>query len=123
LYAYLIHKGSRFEIYALAKREDKIIYQTELYDELNDTLKEKIVARIVFLADQTPPILNDNVSKKVKNDLFELRIEVGNTRIRLFYFYFKKRIIITHGFIKKSRKTPRDEIKRAEKLMKLFINQ
>lgn len=55
-------------------------------------------------------------SKYLRNDLFELRIQVASNISRIFYFFFdEKKIILTNGFIKKTQKTPPREIERALK--------
>lgn len=51
--------------------------------------------------------------------LFEIRARGKDGIIRVFYFTVsRKRIILLHGFIKKSRKTPQKEIKTAVSRMK-----
>jgi len=59
-------------------------------------------------------LLREPESKYVRNGIFELRIAFSNDTARVFYFFFKeKRIIVTNGFIKKTRKLPVREIERA----------
>jgi len=48
-------------------------------------------------------------SKPISRNLFELRTR-GQQEIRLFYCFYQNEIMILHGFIKKSRKTPSKEI-------------
>ena len=48
-------------------------------------------------------------SKKVKNNLFELRIR-GQQEVRIFYTLRQQQAILLHGFIKKSQKIPKREI-------------
>jgi len=44
----------------------------------------------------------------------ELRISVSKEEARIFYFFtIGNRIILTHGFIKKTQKTPPKEIEKA----------
>lgn len=52
--------------------------------------------------------------KSLKAGLFELRIR-GKQEIRLFFVFRNKRVIILHGFVKKSQKTPNSEIEIAKK--------
>lgn len=48
--------------------------------------------------------------------LFEIRCKVGNNISRvLYFFYFEGKIILTNGFVKKTQKTPTEEIKLAQK--------
>ncbi|MCX6789798.1 MAG: type II toxin-antitoxin system RelE/ParE family toxin [Candidatus Gribaldobacteria bacterium] len=48
-------------------------------------------------------------SKKITKNLFELRIR-GKQEIRIFYAFHKSQIVLLHGFVKKSQKTPQKEI-------------
>ena len=101
---------------------DRVIYQHEFFDRLDDTGKKKMVMRIRQLGDTPPPIKNDEVSKKVSQNLFELRAKVQSGYLRLFYFYDgDKQAIITHGFSKKSNKTPQNQIERAKQLRDRFL--
>lgn len=51
-------------------------------------------------------------SESLRDGIFELRTVFGNNITRLLYFFDEgKIVIITHGFIKKTEKTPLDEIK------------
>lgn len=60
-------------------------------------------------------------SKKITEDLKELRVKVGTDICRLFYFHWKGRIyVITSGYKKKSDKTDPKEIEKASRLMTLF---
>lgn len=114
-------QGDVFELFGLGDDRGPEYFRTEVYDQLDRGLKEKMIARLKFLADTVPPIMNDRISEKLKDNLFELKISRGNDNIRLFFFYFKKHIVITHGFLKKTRRTPQREIERAEHLRDRFI--
>jgi len=48
-------------------------------------------------------------SKKIKNNLFELRIR-GQQEVRIFYTLRQTQIILLHGFIKKSQKISKKDI-------------
>lgn len=53
--------------------------------------------------------------KKIDSNLFELRSKVSTNIQRALYFHAEgNSYIITHGFTKKSNKTPNKEIKRAK---------
>ncbi len=56
-------------------------------------------------------------SKKIKNNLFELRIR-GQQEVRIFYTILDKKIILFHLFLKKSQRTPRREIELAERKLR-----
>jgi len=52
---------------------------------------------------------------KGTDDIWEIRIKLGSNIYRLLSFpHHDNHIILTHGFIKKSQKTPRNQIKIAE---------
>jgi len=65
------------------------------------------------------PHLTMPYSKPISHNLFELRSR-GHQEIRLFYCFYQNQIMILHGFIKKSQKTPPKEIKIALKRMSLL---
>jgi len=53
-----------------------------------------------------------------------LRIIQGNNICRLFYFHWKDKIyIITSGYIKKTNKTNKREIEKAENIMNNFMEK
>jgi len=56
-------------------------------------------------------------SKKISNRLFELRIR-GRIEIRIFYTFHNNRIILLHGFIKKTQKSPKRHLLQAKKKIK-----
>jgi len=46
--------------------------------------------------------------------IWEFRIRLGSNIYRVLAFWDGNRVVLTHGFVKKTRKTPADEIGRAE---------
>lgn len=63
-------------------------------------------------------------SRQVDNGLFELRIEHGTDICRYFYFFMiGKKIIVTHGFVKKSTKTPPAQIEKAKRLKADYLRR
>lgn len=58
---------------------------------------------------------------KLADNLYELRTQRGNNIQRALYFHVEgSRFIITHGFSKKTQKTPPREIKHAVQIRKEF---
>ena len=54
--------------------------------------------------------------------LFEIRVEVGSDIFRVFSFFDKGNLVIlVNGFQKKTQKTPKSEIKMAEKLKNEYL--
>jgi len=57
------------------------------------------------------------MGKEADNNLYELRSKVGSNIQRAMYFHVEENdYIITHGFTKKSQKTPLKEIDRGKYL-------
>ena len=55
------------------------------------------------------------------NGLFEIRIKVGSDIFRIFCFFDEgKLVILLNGFQKKSDKTPKNEIEKAERLKQKY---
>ncbi len=95
--------------------------------EFLETLNPKEQAKIKAGMDKLIELLNNNsfpsekLSKYLKDGIFELRIKLLNTISRSLYFFIEgKTIIFTHGFIKKTEKTPNSEIEKAKFIKKLY---
>ncbi|MDE6418085.1 MAG: type II toxin-antitoxin system RelE/ParE family toxin [Duncaniella sp.] len=64
--------------------------------------------------------------KKLTSEIWEFRTRFNGMAYRLFAFWDKDAramVIATHGLIKKTQKTPTNEIKKAEALMKAYYEQ
>jgi len=73
------------------------------------------MVRAIDLLSEFGRELREPVSKHLVDGIFELRASVGNDSIRVLYFFFHNgRVVLTHGFIKKTQKTPHAEIDRAK---------
>jgi len=57
--------------------------------------------------------------KHIKNSsgLYEIRVQVGNNIFRIFCFFdVDNLVVVGHGFQKKTRKTPKQQIEKAERI-------
>lgn len=87
------------------KMKAKIYRNLELLEEFGNTLKEPI-------------------SKPLEDGIFEIRSQIGNDISRVLYFFvIGKTVILTNGFIKKTDKTPQDEIDLAKKYREDYIKR
>lgn len=95
-------------------------------DKFIQTLDRKTHKKLFYnirVAQQT----NDpELFKKLTTDIWEFRLRFLNKQIRLLAFWDKSNknktlVIATNGFIKKTQKTPKREIDRAVRLMKLYF--
>ncbi|KKQ96347.1 MAG: hypothetical protein UT42_C0035G0006 [Candidatus Falkowbacteria bacterium GW2011_GWA2_39_24] len=86
----------------------------EYIDNLNRKERAKILKYIEFLREHEG-YLDEPYSKHIKGKIRELRVDFSKNRFRIFYFIFiEKTIILLHAFLKKTEKTPIQDIKRAE---------
>ncbi|MBU1130414.1 type II toxin-antitoxin system RelE/ParE family toxin [Patescibacteria group bacterium] len=76
--------------------------------KLDYSSKAKIT-RIIGLLEQYGCFLRMPYSKKLDNNIFELRIR-GKNEIRVLYSSIKNKFILLHVFKKKTQKTPVKEI-------------
>lgn len=58
--------------------------------------------------------------KKIQDNIWELRIS-KKIQVRIFYCFYKNAFYLLHAFIKKSQKTPRNELKIALDRVKNII--
>jgi phage-related protein len=68
----------------------------------------------ISLLEQFGTRLTMPYSRHMRDGIYELRIQQANSKARVFYFFIVgQRIILTNGFIKKTKKTPPDELDKA----------
>ena len=96
----------------------------EHLERLTDEQAMKIawVLKLIRELDQVP----SKYFKKLVNtdDIWEVRVRVGNNIFRLLGFFSGKQLIIlTNSFQKKSQKTPKKEILLAEKRKKEYLSR
>lgn len=92
-------------------------------DSLPKKLREKTLLSISYLHDYGYQ-LNGLYSKKITDELWELRTKQSSDITRIMYFFFDRdKVILTHGFVKKTNKTPIKEIERAEKYRKDYYRR
>jgi phage-related protein len=56
-------------------------------------------------------------------DIWECRIQFGSNAYRILCFFLGNSVVLTHGFVKKSQKTPAREIERAEAYRRDFFKR
>jgi len=67
-------------------------------------------------------LLPPSKSKHLRNRIFEMRVRHKNIITRSLYFFVEgKKIVFTHGFVKKTEKTPNSEIEKAERLRNYYL--
>lgn len=82
----------------------------DFIDNLPIKMRQKVFKAIDILKVKGNS-LREPYSKPLEDGIFELRCKVGNDITRtLYFFYIGKKIILTNGFVKKTQRTPRNEI-------------
>ena len=78
------------------------------------------IDKFIDLKNNSLPV-GENLSKKLDDGIFEIRVSLPNKIVRNLYYYVSgQKVIITHGFVKKSQKTPSSEIAKAKELRKKY---
>jgi phage-related protein len=95
----------------------------EFLDSLSGKGAQKIVWVLRLLEDMD--IVPASYFKKLAGtgDIWECRIQFGSNAYRIFCFFLNNSVVLTHGFVKKSQKTPAREIERAEAYRRDFFRR
>lgn len=68
--------------------------------------------------------LREPYTKSLGDGIFELRVQSGNNISRILYFFFTGgKIVVTNGFIKKTKRTPVKEIRLAKKYRRDYLER
>ena len=95
----------------------------DFINSLDIKMQAKLVRTIQILQDNGTA-LREPYSKPLDGGIFELRAKVGSDISRVLYFFFAgKKIILTNGFIKKTKKTPAAEIERAKNYRDEYLSR
>jgi phage-related protein len=94
----------------------------EFLDNLEGKTREKIIYNI-----RKAQVANDReLFKKLAGEIWEFRTLYNKIQFRLFAFWDKTDkidtvVIATHGLVKKTDKTPKSELEKAERLRKIYF--
>lgn len=87
----------------------------EFIDSLDMKMRAKVFGRLALLEEHGQK-LGMPFSRHLEDGIYELRTSQGSCNTRVLYFFvIGERAILTHGFMKKTQKTPLREIRRAKK--------
>jgi len=99
-------------------------YFIEFYKSQELKVQEKIeyVLDLVRFEKQIPKKFFKHLENT--DGIYEVRVSTTFKSIRILCFFDKKELVVlTNCFLKKTQKTPRKEIKMAEKLMIEYLNE
>jgi len=113
------------------EREYEIVYYTTdggncPVQEMLDAMppKHTVKAGKFFkLLEETGPVLPRPYADAVRGKIRELVVDIQHHGYRFLHFYAGKTIVMTHGFLKKTPRTPPAEIERAERYMNDWLGR
>lgn len=120
-----------YNISEVKSKESVKLFEVEYYEKSDGTFpaEEFILSqdikmqtklfRLLELLELKGNELREPYSKSLSDGIFEIRAIQGNDITRVLYFFVvDKKIILTNGFVKKTQKTPENEILLAKKYRK-----
>ncbi|MDR1701412.1 MAG: type II toxin-antitoxin system RelE/ParE family toxin [Sporomusaceae bacterium] len=115
-------QGFKFEVQFYAK-----VNGTEPAKEFLESLDTKMFAKIIRVIDilrTAGTMVREPYSKHLDDGIFEIRAQSGTDISRVLYFFVVGcRIVLTHGFSKKTPKTPAKEIALAKKYRDEYLSK
>lgn len=104
----------------------EVTYMKDARDFIR-SLPEKDQDKVLYNIDMVKAGSRDpRLFKKLTENIWEFRTDYNGNAYRLLSFWDTKKksmVIATHGFSKKTQKTPPKEIVKAEKIRTEYINQ
>jgi phage-related protein len=99
-------------------------YFQEFYDEQPPKVRQKIdyVLYLISQVERVPEKFLKHLEGT--SGLYEVRVEVGSNIYRIFCFFDEGNLVVLlQGFQKKSQKTPKNELERAERLKQQYFDE
>lgn len=111
-----------FEFYTRPNGHNEFV---EFFNKLPLKDQQKVSATIANIEQEGITFaIKTQIVKKINDNIYEIRSKFGNNIQRILYFHVvESRFIITHGFTKKTQKTPRKEINRAMSIREEFFKE
>ena len=110
----------KFEI-IFYEKEDGTEPAKEFIKRLDKKMQAKMLRTIEMLQNNGYE-LREPYSKPISEGILELRAKVGSDISRVMYFFvIGKTAVLTNGFIKKTQKTPKEELERAKRYLADFL--
>lgn len=105
----------------------KVDFMGEAIDFM-ESLDEKAREKIYYNARKAQLVNDPELLKKLNDNIWEFRTKFNKNYYRLLAFWDKTGndetlVLATHGFVKKTQKTPKSEIKKAEAIRKEYFEQ
>lgn len=94
--------------------------------EFIESLDIKLQKKVAYNIQKSREVNDSKILKKLTDEIWEFRTRYDKQQIRLLAFWdpnLKSLIICTHGFVKKTQKTPKSEIRKALEFRKMYLNK
>lgn len=105
------------------KREDGTEPVKDFILDLDSKMRAKVMKELKMLSINGTE-LREPYSKLLDDGIFELRAKSGSEITRVLYFFFVgRKIILTNGFVKKTQKTPTEELERAKRYRSDYLKR
>lgn len=106
-------------------------FRVEFLDEAAsflESLDRKARAKIIYNITKAQYVNDQELFKKLTDDVWEFRTLYNQTCYRMFAFWDKRNgadtvVVATHGMVKKTMKVPRGEIERATRWMRVYFEK
>lgn len=126
----MLHFRETFVYLHVAKKQKKrtVVFYRSYFEEFFIEQREKVKAKIIWTFDLIEEIdkIPETYLKHLENTdgLYEIRVQQGNDIFRIFCFFDQGQIVVlANGFQKKTQKTPKKEIDKAEKIKREYENE
>ena len=101
------------------------VFLEEAVDFLS-SLDKKSATKIIYNIDLAEQTNDPRLLKKLSGEIWEFRVRYSGKQYRLLAFWDKRDkentlVIAGHGFIKKDKKVPKQELERAEKIRENYF--
>ena len=95
----------------------------DFINSLDDKMSSKLYGLLAMMSKNGASI-REPFSKHLDDGIFELRVRFNTNAVRILYFFFSGgKIIVTNGFVKKTQKTPKSEIRKAKTYRNNYIER
>jgi phage-related protein len=108
--------------------ERNIIFYKDYFYDFYDKQTERVKRKIDFVLDLVRNV--DRIPEKFfkhmegSDGLFEIRVKVGSDIFRIFSFFDEGSLVVAiNGFQKKTDKTPKNELERAERIKQEYFKE
>ena len=91
-----------------------------------ESLPDKVKDKIAYNISKSRYFMDKELFKKLNDNIWEFRTVYQGFKYRLLAFWDKETgnlVIATHGFVKKTQKTPESELAHAEALRKKYYSE